>query len=311
MIAKIEAEIIGNFIAEKDMMFKHHPFDIDIHFETENDKYFISISKRVFDYDSFLPKVETKNGKISGIVFPSQDFIKEQIEILQHIESFGAIDKNIEKIVWQNCTIEWIPENEDEEKKLPIKKYSRNISYESDSKVLTKNWLRDCVIHKNQLSHLSLPFSFFREGSNLYRDFKYQSSFISFYLMLEGFFGNGKDYKNEKVKKEFSKSVILTKAINKTVSYLTNANNVHYNWLVKTCKKYNKKVDKEGIIHFLVEQRGNLSHFSLANSNKQKNPFREKDYHSLAYIAMMICMFSSIDLRLEPFRIDKLENQKT
>jgi hypothetical protein len=214
MISKIEAEIKGNFKIEEDMMFKHHPFDIDVRFDLENEKYFISISK---------------------------------------------------------------------------------------------NWLRDCVIHKNQLAHLSLPFSFFREGAYLYRVFKYQSSFITFYLMLEGFFGNGKDYKNEKVKNEFSKSVILDNAINKTIFYLTNTQNQHYDWLDKTCKKYNKKMDKTGIIHLLIEQRGNLSHFSLANAKKQKNPFREKDYHSLAYIAMMICIFSSVDLRLEPFRIEKLE----
>ncbi len=309
MIAKIEAEIIGNFQIEKEMTFKHHPFDIDVRFDTDSEKYFISISKKVLDYDSYLPEIEADNGKILGIKFPSQNFIDEQIGILQHIESFGAIDKNIEKISWQNCSIEWIPETSEEERKLPIKKYNRNISYDSESKILSKNWLRDCVIHKNRLAHLVLPFSFFKEGSNLYRDFKYQSSFINFYLMLEGIFGNSKDYKNERVKLEFSKSKILEIAINKTISYLTKVQGQHYLWLEMTCKKYNKKMDKTGIIHFLVEQRGNLSHFSIANAKKQKNPFLEKDYHSLAFITMMICIFSSVDLRLEPYRQEKIERK--
>lgn len=309
MITKIEAEIKGDFIIENEMMFKHHPFDIDVRYDKDDDKFFISISKRLYDYDSFLPKIKIANGKVKEISIPSQDFINEQIEILQHIESFGAIDIGIEKILWQNCSIEWIPETTEEEMKLPIKKYNRHISFEDESKLLTKNWLRNCIIHKNQLSHLALPFSFFREGANLYRDFKYQSSFINFYLMLEGFFGNGKDYKNEKVKLEFSKSRILEIAIDKTISSLTEKNDLHFAWLEKTCKKYNKKMDVAGIIHILVEQRGNLSHFSLTNAQRQKNPFMEKDYHSLAFIAMMICIFASNNLRLEPLRQVKLDSK--
>lgn len=306
MIAKIEAEIEGNFKIEMDMKFKHVPFDIDVRYDMTEEKYFISISKKMYDFESFLPKINVENGKLQGINFPSQDFIKEQIELLQHVESFGAIDKGIEKIHWQNCSIEWIPETNEEEKILPIRKYNRMIKYESEPKILSKDWLRNCIINKRQLAHLVLPFSFFREGANLYKNFQYQTSFINFYLMLEGFFGNGKDYKNEKIKLEFSKSKILEIAINKTITNLNETKGQHYEWLEKTCKKYNKNMDVNGVIHFLVEQRGNLSHFSLTNANKQKNPFMEKDYHSLAFVAMMICIYSSVNLRLEPFRQEKL-----
>lgn len=306
MITKIEAEIEGNFKIEMDMKFKHVPFDIDVRFDITEEKYFISISKKMYEYESFLPEIIVEAGKLQGIYFPSLDFIKEQIEILQHIESFGAIDKEIEKINWQNCSIEWIPETNEEEKILPIRKYNRVIKYESEPKILSKDWLRHSIIHKRQLAHLALPFSFFREGANLYRNSQYQTAFMNFYLMLEGFFGNGKDYKNEKIKLEFSKSKILEIAINKTINNLIETKGQHYEWIEKTCKKYNKKRDVNGVIHFLVEQRGNLSHFSLINANKQKNPFKEKDYHSLAFVAMMICIYSSINLRLDPFRHEKL-----
>jgi len=302
MILKIETEILGNFSIEKDMKIKHNPFEIDIRFEEEMNRFFISISRRVTDYSSYLPIMSTTDHKISQINFPPQSFLEEQIEILQYIESFGAIDKGVEKINWQNCSIEWIPETDIEEEELTIKKYNRDLSYDKELKILSRNWLFNTIIYRRQLSHLTLPFSFFREGANFYHNFQYQNSFINFYLMLEGFFGNGIDYKNEKMKLEFKKSDILEYAINESIQYLENMRGKHYEWLIEICKRYNKKVDKEGIIHVIVEQRGNLSHFSFRNLNKQKNPFKDSSYESLAFITMSICVFSSIKLRLGPFR---------
>lgn len=116
------------------------------------------------------------------------------------------------------------------------------------------------------------------------------------------FFGDGKHYDNQTMKSEFKKSDILGYAINETIQYIEKMKGKHYEWFLKTCKKYNKKPDRDGVTHILVEQRGNLSHFSLANSNKQRNTFKDKDYESLAFMAMTICMFSSIKLRIEPFR---------
>lgn len=302
MIVRIETEILGSFTIEEDMKIKQHPFDIDIFLNKETSRFVISINKKVFNYSSDLPKILVNDNKIAQISFPSQTFLDEQISILQHIESFGAIDKGIERINWQNCSIEWIPENEEEKLELPIRKYHRDLNYNIKPEVLSKDWLLNTVIHRRQLSKLALPFSFFREGSNFYHSFQYQNSFINFYLMLEGFFGNGKDYKNEQMKSEFKKSEILTYAINETIKYLDKVKGKHYEWLVNICKKYNKNIDKDGVIHFLVEQRGNLSHFSILDSNKLKNPFKDSNYDSLAFITMTICMYASIEIRLEPFR---------
>jgi len=303
MIVKIETEISGTFIIiEKDLKIKQDPFDIDIHFDQETERFLISMSRRVTDYSSYLPKMITNDQNIVGINFPSQDFLEEQINILQHIESFGAIDKGIEKINWQNFTIEWIPETEIEKEELPIRKYKRDLSYGLEPKILSKDWLLNTVIHKRQLDHLALPLSFFREGANFYHNFQYQNSFINFYLMLEGFFGDGVHYDNKTMKLEFKKSEILEYAIHETLQCLEKLKGKHYEWLVNVCKKYDKNVDKDGIIHVLVEQRGNLSHFSLIKSNNQKNPFKDGDYEFLAFVAMTICMYSSIKLRLKPFR---------
>ena len=305
MQIKIETEILGNLLFEEDMKFKLHPYEINIESNSEIEKPIISINKKITNYLEFLPKIELNKNNISSIILPKEDYINEQIEILKHIESFGAIDKGIKKINWDNCKIIWTPENEIEEKELPIREYSRNLNYNIQPKIISKDWLRNTVLYRKQLQHLSLPFSFYRAGVNYYHSFQYQEAFINFYLMLEGFFANNQ-FKNEKVKSEFKKSIILKKSINSVVLRLKEMKDVHYEWFITTCEKYNKKADENGIIHFLVELRGNLSHFSMGKPNKHRNPFADKDFHSLAFIIMSICLFASIDLRLEPFRKEKL-----
>ncbi len=102
MLLKIETEILGDFSTEMDMKIKHHPYDIDIRFEDETKRFFISICRKVTDYYANLPQIVIDHRSISQITFPSQNFIEDQMEILQHIESFGAIDKAVEKLNCQN-----------------------------------------------------------------------------------------------------------------------------------------------------------------------------------------------------------------
>lgn len=302
MIIKIETEITGSFSIEKDMKVKQYPYKIDIRFDEDSSKFLISISKREINYSSYLPKIEIKDQVVNTIRYPSQEFLQEQLKILQHIESFGSIDKNIERINWQNCSIEWIPETVEERKLLPIKNYQKKMYYEFNHKVLTQDWLQSTIIHRRQLENLVLPLAFFREGANFFHKFQYQNSFINFYLMLEGFFSNGKHWKNEVIIADFINSEIMNYSIDSAIKYLEQTGGKHYEWLINMCKKYNKKPNIEGVAHILVEQRGSLSHFSLASSRKQKDAFADKEYESLAYLAMMICIKASVKLRLEPFK---------
>lgn len=300
MIVKIETEISGNFLIKEEFEIFLHPYTIKIRYDNSIKTHSISISKRLLDYQNFVPKVEIKNNQISEIKLPDISFIDDQLNILKHIESFGSIDINITSINWQNCSIEWINEP-NEDIVIPIRKYKITPSYNNNNpKLLTADWLWNTIVYRNQLKGLTLPFSFFREGANSFYSFQYQNAFINFYHMLEGFFGNSQ-YKNEKIKDEFSKSEILKFGIETTLENLININNRHLTWTNKTVKKFDKSLNVEGIIHLLVEYRGKLSHFSL-NKMDMKNPFKDKDYESLAFLAMGICIFSSVKLRIDPFR---------
>ena len=151
MIVKIETEIIGSFTIENVMTVRLHPYEINIRFDQETSRYLISISKRESNFSRYLPKLEINEDKVTGIVFPSQEFLHEQIKILQHIESFGALDKNIERINWQNCSLEWIPETVEEKEVLSISSYYRNLAYKIEPKILSQGWLFQTVVHRKQL----------------------------------------------------------------------------------------------------------------------------------------------------------------
>lgn len=124
--------------------------------------------------------------------------------------------------------------------------------------------------------------------------------------MLEGFFSNGSNYSNSKIKDDFRNSRVMDFAIELIFQNMKKQkNDVNYKWFRDTCKKYNQIENKDGLIHILVEERGKLSHFSTKNTKEKRNPFNDDEYRSIAFIAMMICRFSSIKLRLLPFRQDK------
>lgn len=300
MLLKIETEIIGNFLIRENLKVVHHPYTIEVKFSVNSGQYLISITRRVTNYYDCIPQVELIGNEISKIVFPSNDFFDDQINILKYLESFGAVDMEISSINWKNCSIEWINEYDDEDV-VPIRRYKRRLSYKNEKiKLLTKDWLWNTIIHRKQLEDLSLPFSFFREGSNQFYSFQYQNAFINFYLMLEGFFGNSM-YKNSEVKKEFKNSAILRYGIEKSLETVLSQNSKHYLWINEALKRFHKKFDFDGIVHLIVEYRGKFSHFSVGKDN-MRNPFNDREFESLAYLMMTICVFCSIKLRLEPFR---------
>ncbi len=301
MILKVETEIDSDLILKEIIEIKLHPYSIKIYSDNNSSDLKISIERPIIDYHKYIPTLSTVIAdKIGNITLPQDEFIYEFQRILQHIESFGGLDLDIRKINWENPYIHWIAESDDE--KVPINGYRRSIKYPKSNSEITKNWLQNTLLNRNMLSHLVVPFSFYREGINFYKKELYLSSFLNFFLMLEGLFANGKYHKNKMIE-EFNKSEILKASIEKSMKTLQNnqQNEIQRLWL-NDHYELEKYFDNESIIKLLVEERGKLSHYSLKSSVRQRNIMDERKYFSLAYITLMICKFSSIGVRLEPFK---------
>jgi len=301
MILIIEAEIFSVTHLKETISFTQYPFTITLCPSVNHTLNKVSIQSRVNDFKHYIPVLEDGENDSITVQFPKEDFITEQIKILQHIESFGALDLGISEINWSNPIIKWIPENEEEQLLVPLTTYRRTIQYEPIKMQVTAGWLQQTLLHRNQVSNLVLPLSFFRKGMNLYYRLEYSEAYVNFFFMLEGLFADGKT-ETKKVITLFTSSDIMVYAINETLKSLNEESNInHKQWLEKYLKNKAKDISIQSICFMLTDKRGSLSHFSIKNSVRQRNNFQEKESHSPAFIIMMICRFASIKLRLRSF----------
>jgi len=297
-----EAEVNGIVPLEEVIELKLMPYLIRLLPSDDKNLAKVCIEREVPDFEKFIPKFQRTKGGAHEIIIPKQDFSGEE-RLVQHIESFAAIDYGISKINWQTPRIVWIPENDEEKAKLAMPSYKRSPAYGTPKTPISLQWLRDTILHRDRVSHLVSPLSFFRIGSNRFHEFHYSEAFLNFYLMLEGLFGEGQA-KNHKVEEAFKGSGILNKAISDFFDYLKSGrgNNAHGVWLENYVMEKKLEFNNEGLIRALISIRGNLSHYYFKSSRKQRDSFNEKENESIAWIAMCICMFAAIQLRLEPFR---------
>lgn len=294
MILEIQAEITGNFTLIPDMEVKKQPYTFNIFQSSEDKKFYISVSKRMSEFKDYLPTLKKNDQEILELKFPPDEFYSDIIHLLQHIESFGAIDVGIYKIHWEEPIVIWIPENESEHLS-PLSKYKREFKYDSPPRTLSRNWLQNTVFYEKQMKDLYVPFSFFREGANNYHKKCYQSAFIFFYMLLEYFFCDGKwGIKND----EYKRDTCLRRCLNKSLETLKEYKN-HYSFLTTELENRNKKYDAEGLLFVLNRFRDELSH--AKSGDKNRNVFNENKYKSIAFIIMAVCLNVSIKKRLLPF----------
>lgn len=291
MILEIQAEIIGNLKIDKGFSFKHHPYTVAVN--KELDRYYIVFSRIIKDGEAEIPKMQNGNDGILEVHLPSGEAYQDIIEILQHIESFGALDDRLSKIDMENLTYRWIPENE-RDHQTPFNELKRKVEVKPNIE-LTENWLRNTIICRGQMKDLYLPFSFLRDGKEFYAIRKYQAAFCSFYWMLEYFFNeNGWGIEKDAYLRKKCLSIALYKTLEQMPKYKN-----HYDWLINELKKRQKEYDVEGLLFLLNRFRDEFSHASINERNR--NPFRERDYISISFIIMVVCHFVSIKKRLLPF----------
>jgi len=299
-----EAEVEGQVPLTQIIEMKLHPYVIRLVPNEKKKLEKVCIERVIYKYEDLIPQFRIINGNPPEMHIPKQDFLEEE-KLMQHIESFGALDLGIGKICWQTPRITWIPESEEEKVKLTMPTYKRSFQYDKPKSNISLAWLQSTVLHRDRVSHLVSPLSFFRIGANHYHNFNYSEAFLNFYLMLEGLFGNGQS-KNHKVEEAFKNAEILSYALLETIDYLNieRESNSHRLWIDYYLKDKGWKFDSLGIIRAIIAVRGNLSHYYFKSSRKQRDSFNEKENESIAWITMTICMFSTIKLRIEPIRAE-------
>ena len=293
MIFEVQAQIIGdNLIIDRDIEFKHHPYLIRI--ILKEDKYYLSFQKKLIDINKCIPTITTNSNSVPILTLPPKDFYQDVILVMQHIESFGALDNCLQSLDFENLTLKWIPEN-DNEHLSPLSEITRKRENGRSYGRLSKKWLFNTVIHRRQLGDLFIPFAFYRDATTLFHDHRYQSAFCTFYMMLEYFFHEkswGIEYD------AYLKNTCLNTCLIETLNELPK-HKTHYDWLVNELNRRGKEYTNQGLLFLINRFRDELS--DAVDMRKNRNIFNDQYFFSLSYVAMTLCIFVSIKQRLLPF----------
>ncbi|MEG1725759.1 MAG: hypothetical protein RR313_10235 [Anaerovoracaceae bacterium] len=292
MRIEIKVLIKGNFIINEPVQAKSHPYDFTI-LKEDNNSYII-ISKKVLDYQNYMTKCDIIDG-VPHFTLTSEEIYIDIIDWLQYIESMGAFNFEVESVGWDEPAITWIPEIEEERGIMPLLSHQRQHQKKVATKRLSQSNLQNVVIYRRCLKDIYIPFTYYRQGMNLFNQRKYYFTYINFFMMLEYCFANGK-VKKSGVLKEFGDAYLLRKSITSAIELVKNTDNkAHFEWLQTECSNRQKKVDVDGVLHILIEFRGLLSH---ASKLSEKYLFNDNELFSISLITSLICHFVCGNLQI-------------
>lgn len=302
MILKLEFDVDSDTILDDKIEWRVNQYLFKFWPSAQNTLEKISVECKVLDYKDCVPEVSFEDGKMSKIVFPRRAFYEEQKKMVQHLESFGAMDMGIRKINWDTPYITWIPESDEE--RIPITGYGTKMDYPANNRKITLRWIQDTLAFRNMVGHLDEPLSFFRIGVNHYHQHSYIQAFLHFYMMLEGFFG-GRNTNKKITIDSFLTAPHFIYAVGMVLERFDSSRpDKHSDWFAKYVF-LNKTIEEDPvrkIINIFFDERGKLAHYLATDSERRRNNFEDGKYQSLAFLSMSVCLFATNKLRIDPFR---------
>lgn len=219
------------------------------------------------------------------------DFKDEIVEELQCIEGLFSFGANLRRIRWDDLLIEMIPETPEEKGQIKLNKFGFRPEIIDDPKEFSPNDIGQILIRSRLFSGLSVYFAFFKEGSNDFLTRRFINAFYNFYFILEALYGNNK-WRNYEVRQEFEKAQELIRIIRRFLKELKKAEPHEYKKLADQVKAMKdpkgnpvgKRMGAKGIIHFIVDTRGDVHHFSMYDTRQHGSPFKQEDYYPISHL---------------------------
>jgi len=217
--------------------------------------------------------------KTLQLVFKFDEQLKEKLLAdLRFVESALCM-YGVHALNWRNISVSLVPDTQQEADQLQVTSSQSAYKYENTPKQLKTHLLRDCF------RPLTVPLSFFREGEVLFRDFRYVSSFRSYYYILEGFYA-GSTHRNQE--REFKKSKELIEAVRTALQQLAGGD--HEENIHALLDRYRKPRTAEGVLDLLVLLRHNIQHyFGLTRKKAHAEGESDEDFRTAALLAMLVC----------------------
>lgn len=232
-------------------------------------------------YSIFKTK-DSQNTDHELFIGRDDELIDSIISKFQHLESNLSFTFGLKQIFWQTPKIEIIPETEDEKQNTPVRSISSKSDYPIGISDVQEKDLVEMIGELEKYRSMDIFKSFYREGSNDFRTFRYISAFYNYYFILEGLYSNNKT-KNNQIETEFESSDELSSFVEWIVERIK-GNTRHRLKIEKMLKLINKNLDSTGIIHLLVRTRGDLHHFYNNQNKLQATPYNHNEFESIAWL---------------------------
>ena len=274
-----------------------------------NDKKIVSeieIDAHITIQDLVIPPYipQPTGGKIkANLLFPSlkDKLLSEELgNIFPYLESY-LFEFGISSIDQDNTTIEIIAENNQEDKELDIPFLIRKGKRSNNRAPLIeiiKDWMHpETIASAYLLRDLHIPFSFFRRAFIALEDDDFPVAFQSLFLIIEGFYGNGK---HENLDKIFINDMELVSIVKSKLDSDKE--------FVEAFEKFpigNIHIDTKGVFKSLVIARHHMSHFSISESQRPYiTASNRREYRDITY-ALLSIVADVIDIQRVKLAVEK------
>ena len=256
----------------------------------------LRIIKKVDRPERFYSKIEEGDKRVKWhiTIESDADVVNELRSDFQYLESALSFVGNLKKIYWNEPKRECIPETEKEKSKLKVLSASFRREYPDLPTQLRKEGFVAIVRNKDRFDCLTTLRSFYREGKNLFTQFRYIDAFYNFYFIIEDLFGSGKT-KNKQIEESFKASKELKEMIKWVMDTQINSNKEHRESVSIMLREKNLQNTPDDVIRLLIRMRGQLHHYTSQSSLKQPTPLAQMDFRSLAFLIMGIALRSILN----------------
>lgn len=275
----------------------------EINFEIKNKEYLfkpdrngflssISISINVENPDDFLTKLIPHahgKGRHRIEIKSDQQTTQKLQEEMQYLEATIMFGGSSTKIHWEDPEREWIPENDEDRKKINVLKLTYERKYLEKIIELDEEFLKGIIESRSDYDELTVLKAFFNDGTKLFHEFKYINAFCNFYFILEDLYGNGNTV-NRLIMRSFKESADLREFLEWARDTQISKDEKHLKSLINFLEDIGRTTSTNDIIEFLVETRGRLHHFSRKSTLKIGTPFNQRDYEAIASFVMGIAL---------------------
>ncbi|MFT7158630.1 MAG: hypothetical protein ACI8Q1_003663 [Parvicella sp.] len=164
----------------------------------------------------------------------------------------------LREIVTDTVEIEWIPDNEEEQKLLQISSFTYKVEPQEIDEAISFDLIARPFIAGFLNDKYEVALSFFCQGKNDMRDGKYIEAYYDFYFVLEALYGSGKT-KNSAIEIELMNNSFLVKSIEEVKGSSEVLAGIKSEHRSEFLSSYKDK-DINDIIKEIVKKRGFLHH---------------------------------------------------